>query len=338
MFKLRELGWCEFFARQIEKESSLIPPRVAEESRDFYRIFCEQGDLLAELSGKLRNAAASRSELPAVGDWMTFPPISRPTFAITPRMLRSAAGASGPIPFILDLRKHQPRQKALAPVHPRKGAIPHSDRATTPLPPATKVSTEEKPAATVPTMNTTGEAGGATATPKPQSQPLATATSIATPPPVEHPLRDGLVNLEHLQRLAVDGIAGVGHQDARGGELRCDGLPVAAMTPAQRHQFIDLIALYTDRLPLAHAKLRLDEVRRHAGETIFAWIGQFDPASPFYYRIYSPVIFIEFYHQPGVALPNTGYNRRHAHALMRTPNGNDYGRELLRQCRAGDPG
>jgi hypothetical protein len=117
-----------------------------------------------------------------------------------------------------------------------------------------------------------------------------------------------------------------------------DGLPLAAMTPAQRHQFIDLIALYTDRLPSAHAKLRLEEARRHAGETIFAWIGQFDPVSPFYYRIYSPVIFIEFYHQPGVALPNTGYNRRHAHALVRTPNGNDYGRELLRQYRAGGPG
>jgi hypothetical protein len=112
------------------------------------------------------------------------------------------------------------------------------------------------------------------------------------------------------------------------------GLPVAAMTPAQRHQFTELIALYTDRLPLAYAKLRLEEVQQHASETIFAWIGQFDPVSPFYYRIYSPVIFIEFYHQPGVALPNTGYNRRHAHALMRTPNGNDYGRELLRQFRS----
>lgn len=112
------------------------------------------------------------------------------------------------------------------------------------------------------------------------------------------------------------------------------GLPVVAMTPAQRRQFADLIALYTDRLPPAHAKLRLDEVLRHVEKTVFAWIGQFDPVSPFYYRIYSPVIFIEFYHQPGVALPNTGYNRRHAHALLRTPNGNDYGRELLRQYRS----
>jgi hypothetical protein len=116
------------------------------------------------------------------------------------------------------------------------------------------------------------------------------------------------------------------------------GLPVTAMTPAQRSQLIDLVALYTDRLPGEHARLRLAEVRQHFDRTVFAWIGEFDPVSPFYYRIYSPVIFIEFYHQPGVALPDTGYNRRHAHALVRTPNGNDYGRELLRQYRAGRSG
>ena len=116
------------------------------------------------------------------------------------------------------------------------------------------------------------------------------------------------------------------------------GLPVAAMTPAQRDQLIELIALYTDRLPGEYARIRLAEVRQHLDQTIFAWIGEFDPISPFYYRIYSPVIFIEFYHQPGVALPDTGYNRRHAHALVRTPNGNDYGRELLRQYKASHAG
>lgn len=113
-----------------------------------------------------------------------------------------------------------------------------------------------------------------------------------------------------------------------------DGLRVADMTPAQRTLLADLIKLYTDRLPAAHAKVRFDEVNQHLDETIFAWIGQFDPVAPFYYRIYSPVIFVEFYHQPGVALPNTGYNRRHAHALVRTPNGNDYGRALLRRFEA----
>jgi hypothetical protein len=113
-----------------------------------------------------------------------------------------------------------------------------------------------------------------------------------------------------------------------------DGLPAGGMTPAQQALLVDLIKLYADRLPPAHAQLRLEEVKPYLDKTIFAWIGEFDPVAPFYYRIYSPVIFIEFYHQPGVALPNTGYNRRHAHALMRTPNGNDYGRALLRQFEA----
>jgi hypothetical protein len=112
------------------------------------------------------------------------------------------------------------------------------------------------------------------------------------------------------------------------------GLPTAEMSAAQRAQLIDLIRLYTDRLPPGHAQLRLDEAKQNLDRTVFAWIGAFDPVSPFYYRIYSPVIFIEFYHQPGVALPNTGYNRRHAHALVRTPNGNDYGRVLFDQYRA----
>jgi hypothetical protein len=115
-----------------------------------------------------------------------------------------------------------------------------------------------------------------------------------------------------------------------------DGLSASDMKSAQQASLVDLIRLYTDRLPPAHARLRLDEVREHLDATIFAWIGQFDPAAPFYYRIYSPVIFIEFYHQPGVALPNTGYNRRHAHALVRTPNGNDYGRALLRQHQSAE--
>jgi hypothetical protein len=111
------------------------------------------------------------------------------------------------------------------------------------------------------------------------------------------------------------------------------GLPAGEMGDEQRERLQRLIALYTDRLPASHAPLRLDEVLAHFDRTVFGWIGACDPVSPFYYRIYNPVIFIEFYHQPGVALPNTGYNRRHAHALVRTPNGNDYGRVLLREFR-----
>lgn len=110
-----------------------------------------------------------------------------------------------------------------------------------------------------------------------------------------------------------------------------EGLSTRDMTGPQQRMLVEVIKRYTDRLPDGHAQVRLDEVKAHLSETVFAWIGAFDPVSAFYYRIYNPVIFIEFYHQPGVALPDTGYSRRHAHALVRTPNGNDYGRALLAQ-------
>jgi ribosome biogenesis GTPase len=79
------LGWSDFFACQLverraaaaggpdrsdESGCSFIAARVAEENREKYRLFCEQGAFLAELSGKLRHATTSRADLPAVGDWV----------------------------------------------------------------------------------------------------------------------------------------------------------------------------------------------------------------------------------------------------------------------------
>ena len=59
-----------------------------------------------------------------------------------------------------------------------------------------------------------------------------------------------------------------------------------------------------------------------------------DQDSVFYYRIHSPVILIEFDHQRGVALDNDQPSRNHIHTVVRTPNGNDYGKDLLRQHHA----
>jgi Protein of unknown function (DUF3500) len=42
---------------------------------------------------------------------------------------------------------------------------------------------------------------------------------------------------------------------------------------------------------------------------------------------------IEFDHQRGVALDNDAPSRQHIHTVVRTPNGNDYGMDLLRQHR-----
>ena len=80
-----------------------------------------------------------------------------------------------------------------------------------------------------------------------------------------------------------------------------------------------------------HADIRYAEAKRHLGEDAIAWIGPFDDTSPFYYRILSPVILVEFDHQSGIVYDNDTPSRDHIHTVVRTPNGNDYGKDLLRQ-------
>jgi hypothetical protein len=92
-----------------------------------------------------------------------------------------------------------------------------------------------------------------------------------------------------------------------------------------------LLATYVGRIRPGHAEIRYAEVKRHLGEAHFAWIGPFDDISPFYYRILSPVILVEFDHQSGIIYDNDTPSRDHIHTVVRTPNGNDYGKDLLRQ-------
>ena len=70
---------------------------------------------------------------------------------------------------------------------------------------------------------------------------------------------------------------------------------------------------------------------RHLDETYFAWMGAASDDGPFCYRVHSPVVLIEFDHQPGVAFDNPTPSRNHIHTMVRTPNGGDYGADLLRQ-------
>jgi hypothetical protein len=110
------------------------------------------------------------------------------------------------------------------------------------------------------------------------------------------------------------------------------GLRVAELADSQRQLLVDLIAEYVGALPAGHAKVRMDEVRAHLADTYFAWIGATSSDAVFYYRIHSPVILIEFDHQTPVALPGAKVpGRIHVHSVVRTPNGNDYGKDLLRQ-------
>lgn len=108
-----------------------------------------------------------------------------------------------------------------------------------------------------------------------------------------------------------------------------DGLPVSELSTEQRDHVVELLALYTGRLRNGQAELRLAEVTRHLDRTRFAWMGPCDDHSAFYYRITNPVILVEFDHLPGIIYDNREPSRRHVHTIVRTPNGNDYGRSLL---------
>jgi Protein of unknown function (DUF3500) len=114
------------------------------------------------------------------------------------------------------------------------------------------------------------------------------------------------------------------------------GVRASELTKQERKQLLDLIALYVDNMDDGHARVKMDEVRRHLDNTWFAWIGGTEQTSVFYYRIHSPVILIEFDHQLPANLRPAGSgprvpNREHIHVVVRTPNGNDYGKDLLRQ-------
>jgi len=110
------------------------------------------------------------------------------------------------------------------------------------------------------------------------------------------------------------------------------GLRAQELTAPQRQLLVDLIAEYVGNMDEGHAKVRMEEVRKHLSDTYFAWIGGTGTEGVFYYRIHSPVILIEFDHQTPVALPGPKVpGRIHVHSTVRTPNGNDYGKDLLRQ-------
>jgi hypothetical protein len=121
---------------------------------------------------------------------------------------------------------------------------------------------------------------------------------------------------------------GGAHQDNR--IIPYEGIRAREFSADQQKRLLELCALYVAPMPEGPQKARMDEIERHLAETRFCWIGGFDEASPFYYRIQSPVVMIEFDHHGGVFLTNARPAKFHVHTIVRTPNGNDYGKDLLR--------
>ena len=110
-----------------------------------------------------------------------------------------------------------------------------------------------------------------------------------------------------------------------------EGVEAARFDKGARNALFDLVETYIGQMPDGPRQAKMAQIEEHLSETHFCWIGGNGPSDPFYYRIQSPVVFIEFDHHPGLFLTNREALKFHVHTVVRTPNGNDYGVDLLRQ-------
>ncbi|MBT5718963.1 MAG: DUF3500 domain-containing protein [Gammaproteobacteria bacterium] len=123
--------------------------------------------------------------------------------------------------------------------------------------------------------------------------------------------------------------------------LDYEGLRGSELSSAQKSRLLNLIRVYIANMRAPHADITMDEIGQHIGETYFSWIGNAEDDAVFYYRVHSPVILIEFDHQNPVGTTQINApgmpTRDHIHTIVRTPNGNDYGKDLLAQHLAAHP-
>jgi hypothetical protein len=116
------------------------------------------------------------------------------------------------------------------------------------------------------------------------------------------------------------------------------GIRATALNAAQKQKLLDVVGVFVQRGKADLAASRMAEIHAHLTDTYAAWIGGTGSQDPFYLRVHSPVIWIEVDCQAAGPLGGAygatredGPSQLHLYSVVRTPNGNDYGRELLRQ-------
>ena len=110
-----------------------------------------------------------------------------------------------------------------------------------------------------------------------------------------------------------------------------EGIPVSEFSALQKTQLLDIIEAFICYLPEAPLAAKMAQVESMLDRTWWSWIGGHGEDDPFYYRIQSPILMTEFDHHAGIWLANETPAKCHIHTVVRTPNGNDYGKDLLRQ-------
>ncbi|MFJ4616949.1 DUF3500 domain-containing protein [Streptomyces sp. NPDC088812] len=169
-------------------------------------------------------------------------------------------------------------------------------------------------------------------------------------------------------KTGTDLIAGAGQDNA---VIPYAGLKGSELDRKQQQLLLDLVEVYVGYQDEGHARVRLREIEKHLDDTYFYWIGEYEDDSAFYYRVHSPVVLIEYdaesplaYHEdedgssasatpsasasaspstsaspggaPGGGGPGGTPTQQHIHTIIRTPNGNDYGVDLLKLHLATD--
>lgn len=111
------------------------------------------------------------------------------------------------------------------------------------------------------------------------------------------------------------------------------GVQVSAFPDASKDILLQLIESFIDFLPEGSLTAKMADVRAHLDNTWLMWMGKYTDNDPFHFRINSPILICEFDHECGMYLSNSEPGRFHVHTVVRTPNGNDYGKALLRQWK-----
>lgn len=67
---IKKMGFTERFAAEAALYDELYIGRILTQSKDLYRVQCESGEVLAQVSGRYRFQAKTTSDFPAVGDFV----------------------------------------------------------------------------------------------------------------------------------------------------------------------------------------------------------------------------------------------------------------------------
>ncbi|KAL4801565.1 hypothetical protein BDV18DRAFT_74020 [Aspergillus unguis] len=108
------------------------------------------------------------------------------------------------------------------------------------------------------------------------------------------------------------------------------GVRVSAFPESSKEILLRLIETFIDFIPEGPLTAKMSDVKAHLDDTWLLWMGSYTDKDTFHFRINSPVLICEFDHECGMYLSNPDPGRFHIHTVVRTPNGNDYGKELLR--------